>query len=275
MSRSRRSSFTPISIERVVVRGVSSAFSRCERSDRTVPIDVDLARAQHGAYVAMLRRVAQVIELPSSDLQPDCVFVEDTAVMLDDATAVLTRPGAASRHGEVAATGDALRALGIRLAVMEPPARLDGGDVLRIGARLIIGLSERTSEAGAKMLADAARERGIESSIVRLAVGLHLKSSCSLADEGTLLVAEHCPIDEQVASEAGVRRVVVDEPLGANVLALGGGRVVVSTASPRTARLLQERGLHVQTIDISELHKADGALTCPSLRIPAPGAWCT
>lgn len=275
MSRSRRRGSTPIAIERILVRHISSAFARCERADQSVPIDVDLARAQHGAYVAILRRVAQVVELPASDRQPDCVFVEDTVVMLDHAHAVLTYPGAPSREEEVLEVGAALREQGVHVTAMEQPARLDGGDVLRIGQRLVVGLSKRTNDAGVKMLAAAAREHDVETLAIPVTSGLHLKTSCSLADEGTLLVGAGCAIDAELAGTLGVRRIEVQEPLGANVLALGGGRVLVSAASPGVARLLAEQGLQVQLIDLSELHKADGALTCPSVRIAAPGAWCT
>lgn len=275
MSRARRRGPGLISIERIIVRGVSPALQRCEREKRDIPIDVALARAQHQTYAALLRRIARVVELPPSDSEPDCVFVEDTAVVLDDTTVVVTRPGAPSRASEVDMVLGALRAESVRTVVMEPPGTLDGGDVLRAAGTLFIGLSARTNERGASWLGGLARELGLAVVTVRVPSGLHLKTSCSLADEGTLLATRSCPIDDGLARQAGLSLVHVDEPLGANVLALGGGRVLVSSASPKTAELLQARGLHVQTLDISELHKADGALTCPSIRLPAPGAWCT
>jgi len=275
MSRSRRSSFASISIERILVRALSPAFDRCERSDHSAPIDVDLARRLHRSYVAILRRMADVIEVAPSDLHPDCVFVEDTAVVLDDRTAVVTRPGVRSRQGEVDEIEGVLVRSGFNVVRMAPPATLDGGDVLRVGARLFVGLSTRTNEHGARWIGGVAKEMGLDTVVVSVTAGLHLKSCCSLADEGTLLATADCPIDDAMARREGLRRVVVEEPAGANVLALGGGRVLVSAASPRTADQLHKMGLHVQLLDISELHKADAAMTCSSVRIPAPGAWCT
>ncbi len=275
MSRSRRSSFASLSIERFLVRALSPAFDRCERRDHSASIDVDLARMQHRAYVAILRRMADVIEVAPSDSHPDCVFVEDTAVVLDHRTAVVTRPGVRARQGEVDEVEGVLARSGFRIVRMAPPATLDGGDVLRVGGLLVVGLSLRTNQYGARWIARMAREVGLDTVVVSVTAGLHLKSCCSLADEGTLLATADCPIDEAMTRREGLRRVVVEEPAGANVLALGGGRVLVSAASPRTADRLQQMGLHVQLLDISELHKADAAMTCSSVRIPAPGAWCT
>ena len=107
---------------------------------------------------------------------------------------------------------------------------------------------------------------------VRVHSGLHLKSACTLLDEHTLL---HLPerIDLVPLRDAGLEAIAVEEPAGANVLALG-RHVLVSAAAPRTADLVAARGHEPIAVGIGEFHKGDGALTCLSLRVPAVGQWC-
>ena len=266
----------PISVARAVVRGLSSNFAHCEREDRGPAIDVAAARVQHRSYVDALRdAVGEVIELPSSPDHPDCVFVEDTAVILDADNAFISRLGALSRRGETTIVADALRQLGMHLTWMTEQARLDGGDVLRVGRHLFVGMSTRTDADGARELADAAAPLGLTTVLVDVPSGLHLKTGCSLADERTLLFATASGLDVSPFERIGLECLGVDELMGGNVLALGGGRVLVSDAAPRTAEQLLRRGADVRVLAMSELHKADAALTCPSLRLPAVGAWCT
>jgi dimethylargininase len=158
---------------------------------------------------------------------------------------------------------------------MEAPATLEGGDVLRVADRLFVGLSRRTNERGAAALARVAVTVGVVVETVAVPAGLHLKSVCSLADEHTLVYDTGARLDLAALRRAGLTCVAAPEPRGANVLALGGGRVLVSAAAPRTVALLRARGLSPVVVDVGEMHRADGALTCLSVRIPAPGAWCT
>lgn len=275
MSEATSASRAPISVQRAVVRGLSANFAHCEREDRGPVIDVDLARVQHQAYVDALRdAVGEVIEVPASE-HPDCVFVEDTAIILDADNAFIPRLGALSRRGETAAVADVLRAVGMKLTWMTDRGCLDGGDVLRVGQFLFVGLSTRTDEAGAGELAHAAELLGLSTVVVEVPSGLHMKTGCSLADEGTLLYAKPSGLDVSPFERIGLDCLGVDEPMGGNVLALGGGRVLVSDAAPRTAEQLLHRSLNVRVLAMSELHKADAALTCPSLRVPAAGGWCT
>jgi dimethylargininase len=255
-----------------LVREISPRFAACVRRDASQPIDVARARAQHAAYVRALAQVAEVRVVAAAAEHPDCVFIEDTAVVLDASQALITQPGAASRVGEPTGVAPAIAGT---LHRMLPPATLDGGDVLRVADRLFIGLSTRTNEAGAHQLAELCRRAGLVVLQVEVPAGLHLKSACSLADESTLLYDPRVGLDLAPFRDAGLDCMAAPEPLGANVLALGRGRVLASASAPRTIELLSARDLEVTALEMSELHAADGALTCCSLRFPPPGAWCT
>lgn len=252
-----------------LVRAVSTSFDRCLRSGADAP-DPIRAREQHAAYCAALGDAGvALIELPADERAPDGCFVEDTAVILGR-DLVITRPGAREREGECDAIADALASHG-RLHRMRAPARLDGGDVMRVGPRLFVGLSGRTDRAGLDALAAVAEPLGYQVCAVPLAAGLHLKSVVTVAEPDTLVVHGDV-IDPAPFTAAGLTLLATAEPAGGNVLALG-RRVLVSAAAPRTAELLAARGLDVVLLELSEFHKADGALTCLSLRLPAPDAW--
>lgn len=254
---------------RAVTRAVSATFARALQHT-PAPLDIERARAQQATYADALRDLGVAIDpLAPDDAHPDACFVEDTAVVLSSKVALQTVPGATSRRGETAATARALEAAGLRVTTMQLPATLDGGDVLRVSAnRLWVGLSSRTNAAGAEALAHLAAPLGIAVETVPLAAGLHLKSAVTLATPG-LLVAQ----PGLALPSAALEVLEVDEPAGANVLALG-PVVLVSGSAPRTQALLARRGLTVRALPLEALHLADGALTCLSLRVPPPGAWC-
>jgi dimethylargininase len=218
--------------------------------------------AQHAAYERLLEDLGlKVIRIEADEALPDCCFVEDIAIVLDE-VAVLTRPGAPSRRGETAAVAEALGALRpiVRLA---EPARIDGGDVLVLGRRLFVGLSNRTDAGGREALAAAVRPFGYEVVPVRMDGCLHLKTAVTAAATDVLLVN---PEWVDLAPFRGWDRVDVapGEPWGANVVAVGGA-VVAATGFPRTAERLRARGLQVHTVDVSEFQKAEGGVTCKSL----------
>lgn len=259
-----------------LLRAVADSYPLCLR-DNDLPIDVARARAQHAAYAAALEDAGvPTATLAAEEACPDCVFIEDTAVILGE-RAVLTRPGASSRRPECLAVAEAL-AEDLVLSRMEAPATLDGGDVLRAGDTLFVGLSGRTNAAGFVFLAGVAAAEGLRCVPVPLAGGLHLKSVLTLVSPAAVLVqvgsAGVAPFDLDPLLGTGLEILATDELFGGNVLALG-ETVLVSAAAPRTAELLDRRGLRVVPLSLSELHKGDGALTCLSLRLPAPGAWCT
>ncbi len=253
---------------RALARAVPTAYRDCLR-EQPAEIDVPRAREQHAAYLAALRAAGVAVDLlPADEAHPDSCFVEDTAILLDGA-ALITRPGAPSRRGECPAIAAALTAH-LALQTMVPPAHLEGGDVLRIGDTLYIGLSSRTDRAGALALAAFAEPHRLRVRSVPLAAGLHLKSVVTLVDPHTLVLLAGT-VDP--AAFTGVEILETHEPPGANVLALG-PRVLVAAAAPQTAARLTAHGLDVVVLDISEFTRGDGAFTCLSLRIPAPGHWC-
>ncbi len=253
-----------------LLRGVSPNFTDCLRT-RDLSIDLEGAEVQHAAYRQLMERlVEKVVILPPSSDHPDCCFIEDTAVVIHR-HAVITRPGASSRRGEVKAVAKSLSKW-CRVHQMEAPAALDGGDVMRIGDTLLTGLSERTNPKGAEFLQKVAKMEGVKVCTVPLQKGLHLKSACTLADDHTAVFNPEL-IDPRVFPSLDVEWLPVPEPMGANVLALGTG-VIVSQDAPQTAKLLEKRGLHVHTVQVTEFHKGDGALTCLSIRIPAEETWC-
>ena len=170
-----------------LMRAVPPTLDRCELTFRSCePIDLDRAVAQHAAYAVLLRSLGlEVIELPADPALPDCCFVEDVAVVLDE-VALLTMPGASSRRGEIAAVEEALA----RFRPLERtplPATLEGGDVLRVGRRLFVGRSPRTNEAGIARLAAVAEPLGYRVLPVTVTGCLHLKSAVTALDDERVL----------------------------------------------------------------------------------------
>jgi len=248
-----------------LVRPVSSSLVRCQLTHLSrAPIDLDLAREQHGRYVEVLAGLGCVIErLPAAPGLPDAVFVEDAAVVFDE-VAVEARPGAASRRGETAAVAAAL-ARWRPLARIEAPGTLDGGDVLRVGRRVFVGRSRRTDRSGFDQLRALLAPFGYRVEEVAVTGCLHLKSAATEVAEGTLLVARRW-LD--AAPFAGLELIDVDpaEPFAANVLRVG-EPVVLPEAFPLTRRRLEARGIAVRTVPASELAKAEGGVTCCSILV--------
>lgn len=246
-----------------ITREVSPAIGRCELTHlERQPIDVELARAQHRAYQACLAGLGCRVEtLPAAPELPDSVFVEDVAVVLDE-LAILTRPGAESRRPEVAAIAEALRPYR-PLHAIEAPGTVDGGDVLRVGRRLYVGLSSRSNAAAIEQMREVLAPHGYTVQGVPVAGCLHLKSAVTQVAEGTLLI-NRAWVDP--AAFAGLELIDVDpaEPYAANALRVG-EELIYPAAFPATRRRLEARGLTVHTVDVSELAKAEGAVTCCSL----------
>jgi len=219
--------------------------------------------AQHAAYAGAVRALGLEVEvLDALAGFPDAYFVEDVAVVVPE-LAVIARPGAASRRGEAGAIVPVL-ARHRALARLEPPATLEGGDVLVAGRTVFIGLSARTNEEGARQLARLLEPHGYRSRTVPVTTALHLKSSlCWLGGE-TLLVSERLADQPELRE---FRRIIVDaadEP-ACNTLLLN-GTLLAPAGFPRTRRQLDETGLPVIELDVSEARKMDGGLTCMSLR---------
>lgn len=252
-----------------IVREVPDAIADCELSFvERAPIDLERAREQHAAYVAALEATGcEVRVAPSLPEMADAVFVEDTAIAVDE-LAVLARPGAESRRGEVASMADALRPLR-PLAWIEAPGTLDGGDVLRIGRQVHVGRSARSNDSGLEQLRALLAPHGYSVIGVRTRECLHLKSAVTAVADDTVLVNPHWLVDDPFGA---YRRIEVDpaEEHAANALRVGD--VVLYPASfPRTAERLRAAGIDLRALDLSELQKAEGATTCCSVLVPVRG----
>lgn len=246
-----------------LTRPVSPSIVDCALSFMVrEPIDVELACRQHRAYEDCLRALgSEVVEVAAAPDLPDAVFVEDAAVVVDE-VAVLAAPALESRRGEVESVAEALRVYR-PLERLNGDARLDGGDVLRIGRRVYVGLSARTNKAVAAQLGAFLEPYGYEVSTVRFSGCLHLKSACTSIGRDTLL-ANLDWVDPAQIEGVDVVAVAPDEPHAANALSIG-ETVVLPSSFPATRHLLEERGFHVQTVDVSELQKAEAGVTCCSI----------
>lgn len=248
-----------------ITREISPRFAECEITHiARTPIDLDLARLQHHSYVTALRQLGcSVIELPAEANLPDSVFVEDTAFILPE-VAVITRPGADSRRLETESILQALTPL-VKLVCVQEPATVDGGDVLVLGKKIYIGLSTRSNQQAVDQLNELLSEYGYSVTGIELRDCLHLKSAVSRVDDKTLLINKNW-VDTSCFENFDLIEVDPSEPHAANCLPVGKS-IIFPSAFPKTAAKLQERGYQVTRLDVSELAKAEGAVTCCSLII--------
>lgn len=226
------------------------------------PIDLRLAQRQWQGYVDALRGEGwETVEVAPADDCPDAVFVEDTAVVYGD-LAVVARPGADERKAETPGTEATLAALGYRIARIEPPGTLDGGDVLEHEGAVWVGLGGRTNTAALDQLTELLGPLGAQVVGVPVSSVLHLKSAVTALPDGTVVGFEPLVDDPTVwpaflpVPEAGAHVVVLDE-----------STVLMATSAPATRRLLESRGLRAVAVDISEYEKLEGCVTCLSVRL--------
>jgi len=224
------------------------------------PLDPGLALAQWQAYVDALRDNGwETVEVEPADDCPDAVFVEDPVVVYRD-VAVIARSGAPVRRAETAGVARAVAAAGYRVERLAEPATLDGGDVLKVGSTVYVGLSGRTNEAGAEQLAALLGATVVPVPVTKV---LHLKSAVTALPDGTVL--GHPPhVDDPTAFPEFL---AVPEEAGAHVVLLGGNRVLMAASAPATAALLRARGLEPVVVDIGEFEKLEGCVTCLSVRL--------
>ncbi len=248
-----------------LTRAVSPAIGRCELSHlQRTSIDPAAAARQHDLYRAALQDLGcTIVEIPAADDLPDSVFVEDTAVVLDE-VAIVARPGAQSRRPETQAVAEALMELR-PLRRIEAPGTLDGGDVLRVHRTLWVGQSERTNAAGFGQLSAIAEPLGYEVQQVPVRGCLHLKTAISAAVDGSLLVNPEW-VDTTPFARFELVEVHPDEPFAANILAVRGS-VIMPAGQPRTRERLRARGVRVVEVDLSELAKAEAGVTCCSILV--------
>jgi dimethylargininase len=225
--------------------------------------DYALFLQQHLSYTAVLRSLdLEILKLPSLPDFPDAHFVEDVAVITPE-VAIIARPGAAERRGEIEHIRDILA--DIRpLAAIEEPGTLDGGDVMQIEQIVYVGLSDRTNEEGAKQLADILTPHGYEVHAITLVEGLHLKSNVNFIGRNTLLLTEAWAAHPLFAAYEKII-VPAEEAYVANTL-LVKNRLLTPMGFPETHAMLREAGFEILEIDATEIQKLDGGLSCMSLR---------
>ena len=252
-----------------ITRPVSASINQCELTHLTrQPIDIERARRQHAQYEQTLRALGVMIHrLPALDDQPDAVFVEDVALVLDEC-AILTNPGAASRRPEVDSVADFLRSHR-ETFFLHQPGTLDGGDVLHVGDTLFVGLSERSNQVAVDQLEQILHVINLKFGsnyhcrTVQVSGCLHLKSAVTQVNDGMLLVNPDW-VDEEDFPGLQFIRVDPNEPNAANALRIGDTVLYPSTYT-KTKNLLVEAGIQVVMVEADELAKAEGALTCCSL----------
>ena len=228
-----------------------------------VAVDIELARRQWGDYVAALEANGfPVVEVDASDDHADSVFIEDAVVVFGD-LAVLTSPGAESRRGETDAVRPVIERLGLEVATIELPGTLDGGDVLKIGNRVYVGLGSRTNAQGIEQLRRLVAPRGYNVVAVPVTRALHLKSAVTALPDGTVIghpdLVDHPEVFDRylpVPEHEGVAVVVLDET-----------SVLMSSAAPESTRIFEGLGYRVVTVGISEFEKLEGCVTCLSVRV--------
>jgi len=248
-----------------LTRAVSPTLARCELTHLArSPIDPARAEAQHARYEATLRELGCTVQrvTPAPEL-PDAVFIEDTAIVLDE-LAMITRPGAESRRAEVAAVAEALAPYRA-LHRIEAPGTIDGGDVMQVGRTFFVGRTARTNDDGIAQLRAAVAPHGYRVTPVTVTACLHLKSAATALGDDAVL-CNPAWVDPALFAPYVVVHVAADEPHAANVVSLG-THVLAAEAYPATNARLRAHGYDVVTVPADELAKAEGALTCCSLLV--------
>jgi len=250
-----------------LIRNVSPAMARCELTHLArVPIDIDLAVRQHATYAEHLQALGcGLIEVAAEPDLPDSVFVEDAAVVVDE-VAVIARPGAILRQREVDSVARALTPYRDCVAIA-PPGTLDGGDVLRIDREVYVGRSTRSNAAGIEQLGAILASFGYRVTAVELRGCLHLKSAVTQVAPQTLLINHACVAR---GHWPGMTFIAVDpfEPYAANALLLG-TKVLHPASAHLTRARMAAAGLDVVPIEVSEIEKAEGGVTCCSILLNA------
>jgi dimethylargininase len=250
-----------------ITRKVSSALANCELSFiERKPFDMDKARRQHQAYEALLEKLgARVISLPEEPDLPDAMFVEDPAVVLDE-IAVVCSLGTESRRKEAPSIAKALEKYR-PLAHIKLPGTLEGGDVLRLGKKVFVGLTARSNPEGIRQFAVILGHYGYEVTAVRVTGCLHLKSAVTALGRDTLLGNRRWFDANRLPGFAWVD-VDPAELHAGNALAIGDA-VIFPASFRKTEAHIKARGFNVIPLEIGELQKAESGLTCSSLLFEA------
>lgn len=224
------------------------------------------ALEQHARYVEILESLGVKVEvLPALEAYPDSCFVEDVAV-LSSKCAIITRPGASSRQGEVKEIEDVIKSYYSTDQIKQiiAPGTIDGGDVMMVGNHFYIGLSARTNESGANQFIQALETYGHTGSTLSLKETLHLKTDVTYLENNVMVVAGEF-IDSPAFESFDVIEVAKEEGYAANCLWVN-GTAIVAKGYPNILKAIQSKGYETIEIDTSEYRKIDGSLTCLSLR---------
>lgn len=255
---------------RAIVRPPSPNFSEgltsADRGAGIGPPQFERAVEQHAAYCAALAQCGlSLTRLPPDPNYPDSTFVEDTAI-LTQRCAVIARPGALSRRGEVMDMSSLVANFYPHLLSIQDPGTLDGGDVCQVGNHFFVGLSERTNEAGAQQFADLLAPFGYSSSLVEIREIdglLHLKSALAYLGDNRLVVTE--ALGHAAFPDYELIRVNSNEEYAANCIRVN-DYVLLAAGYQSFARTLRGLGYQTIALDMSEFQKMDGGLSCLSLR---------
>lgn len=255
-----------------LVRDLSDSFEvGLKLNPPAIPIDLTLAKEQHENYIHLLQTlVPNVIRLKADINHPDCNFIEDTAIVVND-IAIISHMGALERRGEEVPVAQALEQLGLTLIHLQFPGTMDGGDILYTGKHLLVGLSKRTNEYALNQLKAIFQDK-LEVIGIPVIEGLHFKSVISLFDPETLIVASSpagMKIQQSIESSTNTYTFIsVPDPIASNVLRIGSS-LIIQEGFPASETILQnlcnQTSVKLLKINMSELIKADGALTCGSL----------
>lgn len=258
--------------KRALVRHVPESFTRAlAKYFGTGPTDVALARRQHQAYIdALEANGVRVHAIEADDRHPDCIFVEDQAVVIDGRM-LLPMPGHPSRVAEQPPIADFLMTEldGVQTCTMGGEARMDGGDIIRLGDLFFVGKSSRTNELGINSLRSLLEADGMELRVINIPDNaLHLTSITSTPTDEIILVPEGYLSPEDFGPlPEGCELIWIpsEEAYGCNTIGLPNGKVMVAEGYPTVHQALRERGLELIELDMSEIRAADGSLTCCSI----------
>ena len=257
---------------RAIVRSISDSYINAMANYfGSGPTDIDAAKSQHKAYSnALIANGVDVTTLDADQGYPDCVFVEDQAVVIDGHV-LLPVPGHESRRGEQPPIADFLsdKLQGHQICKMEPPAMMDGGDILRMGDLFFVGRSTRTNDAGISELKDLLDHLGHELRVIDIpSRALHLTSISSTPSDNLILIPEnYLAPDEFGEMPEGCEVVVMpeEEVYGCNTIGLPGNKVLIADGYPTVQAELERRGFECIVLDMSQIRAADGSLTCCSV----------
>ena len=259
--------------QRALMRAVPESFSKAlAKYFGSGPTDIALAKKQHAAYAqALLDCGLEVTILPADENHPDCIFVEDQAIIVDGHV-LLPLPGHPSRVAEQPPIADFLsRQLnGFQVCGMFGDARMDGGDILRLGNIFFVARSERTNDAGIETLRNLLTHLGHELRIIDIPTekALHLTSISSTPTDEVILTAEgFLTADDFGELPEGSHLIFVpeEEVYGCNTIGLENGKVLIASGYPTVLKTVQELGLEPIVLDMSQIREADGSITCCTL----------